>query len=748
MEYDLELKIESKISENTEFSQKLASIIYNNKRVLLFANPGTGKTTFFVKLGTLLKRKNSSSKIIFVMPLLIIQDQTEVKFLNDYNIKVDLKINADKATITEDEYSKSTIILSTLQGIEKIKEYIKLDDLVVIDEAHTLLNSFRDSYTKELTYFNRPIHNLLWTKANLVLMTGTPLGSLDAIFDLYKIKISKNPDNIKNAKIKLLLAENTNAINIAASFVEYIKKKENKKLNCIYIKSKSNCEKINEYIISKGYNSKILTSDEKESKVYISIKDLEIIPENIDFLVSTNVISTGTNIHNENVGTCLMINEYNPVEIKQFSKRFRKKLDLDVLVINSRDIRSNNPKEYKILVNERNECRAYYKQIFNISKDFYNKNYNFKTSSGIINLSPKKVNEDIILDFVASETYCMDLLSKKTSLSNLNDILNQYDDIEATFKQQHIENIDEKTIKKLNAEFKHKKKALLLDFIENIDEYISAIYKNIETTYNTYLAMELFNSKPYKAINNIRQSTLDAISTPQFSNQILMPILDIYNHTSDIEISCIIFYELSQKTIPALKSTIIFNQQIYSAFQIDIDTNTAVKSISLKPNKLSNTIHRAFDDECKKILFWVFNYIINKDYFYAKDLIDYVSEQEDIIPILSNLSKRKFPLNLLSIDQTTNTYKISTALILLFAKSLFLIDQEQKNRRIEIDGKLTTKKCYVFSNGNKLKEEYPLNYLEYEISDFSLTGLKNNFKKSMIKVLSNKDLIIENFLNN
>lgn len=56
--------------------------------------------------------------------------------------------------------------------------------------------------------------------------------------------------------------------------------------------------------------------------------------DNIQWLITTNIISIDANIKNKNIGKALMINKYSPVEIKQFSKRFRYKLDIDVDIIN------------------------------------------------------------------------------------------------------------------------------------------------------------------------------------------------------------------------------------------------------------------------------------------------------------------------------------------------------------------------------------------------------------------------------
>src|SRR5690606_7605464 len=102
-------------------------------------------------------------------------------------------------------------------------------------------------------------------------------------------------------------------------------------LNIIYVKNTSLCEKIAFTLKSKyGLNTKVLTSKHKDESTYKELVEEMTVPSGIQFLITTNVISTGANILNTNIGKALMINEYSPTEIKQFSKRFRMKLDLEV----------------------------------------------------------------------------------------------------------------------------------------------------------------------------------------------------------------------------------------------------------------------------------------------------------------------------------------------------------------------------------------------------------------------------------
>jgi len=83
-----------------------------------------------------------------------------------------------------------------------------------------------------------------------------------------------------------------------------------------------------------GYRGFVLTSDTKTSNEYRMLVEKSLVSKKYQFLITTNVISTGANILNDNIGKALMLYEYDPIEIKQFSKRFREKLDIEIDVVN------------------------------------------------------------------------------------------------------------------------------------------------------------------------------------------------------------------------------------------------------------------------------------------------------------------------------------------------------------------------------------------------------------------------------
>lgn len=166
-------------------------------------------------------------------------------------------------------------------------------------------------------------------------MSGTPLSGLTKIFGAKKIKIRKK--NPLKSKITIWYSNNT-PFDIATAFVEkiiYSDDYDSTRLNIIFIKDPKLCEEIKLLIQHKfKLKSQVLTSKHKEETTYKENVSKMTVLDNIQWLITTNIISIDANIKNKNIGKALMINKYSPVEIKQFSKRFRYKLDIDVDIIN------------------------------------------------------------------------------------------------------------------------------------------------------------------------------------------------------------------------------------------------------------------------------------------------------------------------------------------------------------------------------------------------------------------------------
>ncbi|RTY77741.1 DEAD/DEAH box helicase [Flavobacterium sp. LS1P28] len=279
----VELQITKYISEQ---KNQILQLIDVNHRILLQANPGSGKTYFFEEIAKDIISGKRKGRLIFVAPFLIITEQ----FANKVNVNLQLKYDSRKELFPTDK-----IITSTFQSLRHVSNELDKDDIIVIDEAHALFYSYPKTNNDRQFYLST-IQDLYHTKAKVVLMSGTPNLSLVSTLRLHHIKIAKS--NEIKAKININFSKSQN-IDIARDFaVNAINQYGKKSLNIIYIKSIIQCNNICDMLISLGYTAKVLTSFEKNESTYKSISDIELVPKGIQFIVTTNVISTGANIKN------------------------------------------------------------------------------------------------------------------------------------------------------------------------------------------------------------------------------------------------------------------------------------------------------------------------------------------------------------------------------------------------------------------------------------------------------------------
>ena len=200
-----------------------------------------------------------------------------------------------------------------------------------MDESHTLAYSYATGENR--AYYDQTIEYLYNSNANIVLLSGTPNQEINDLLELTSVEVTK----IGHPKSEVSIYHSyASPVQIALAFAkEALQEHGDDSLNIIYIKDRNACEQIREALEDEGYNSKVITSYHKKQDHYKQLVEYSKVGKGIQFLICTNVISTGTNVENANIGMALMIGEYNPDEIKQFSKRFRDKLDIKVdLVIN------------------------------------------------------------------------------------------------------------------------------------------------------------------------------------------------------------------------------------------------------------------------------------------------------------------------------------------------------------------------------------------------------------------------------
>ncbi|UZH56323.1 DEAD/DEAH box helicase family protein [Salinimicrobium tongyeongense] len=534
----VEIPIKKYISEEKEF---ILAFIEENRRVLLNASPGSGKTTFFANLCITHLQNKKKGRIIFCSPYLIIQGQFK-RALEKKNINVDLELNA--ASRRKQLLPQDKIITTTYKSLRLIEEDLHSNDLLIIDEAHSLLYSYKKEGKRD--FFVKAIQSLYKTSAKMVLMTGTPYHGITKLLSLSELRVVRS--EIK-ARVKVDYS-NTKYLAVALSFAENCLMQYGKeKLNVIYIRNTKKCDSIKS-AIEDNFKCKafVLTSKRKQTAVYKTLEKESFIQKDYQFLITTNVISTGANILNDNIGKALMIDEFNPTEIKQFSKRFRKKPDIEIEIVNKNYLKNERPVEEvrQELIEERNHQRFFYQRLLDAIKIFYtgeenlfkfDRNFHNETFIG----SPVQLLESTIERLVIQEAYFVEQISYTFNTPiELVKALNKHDDVTSVLTESIDDNpqqIDDGIYKQLD-ELKYQ--SIVSDFIVRQDNYFQALlhyFTSIKDAYEKWKLEDFLKAR--RNIQNIKKKDLDKeileiISQFDFISRILYPLYTVDEFIQDI----------------------------------------------------------------------------------------------------------------------------------------------------------------------------------------------------------------------
>ncbi|WBX72012.1 DEAD/DEAH box helicase family protein [Tenacibaculum retecalamus] len=536
--------------------QAILEILDKNKTILIDSNPGTGKTSLFVEIGIDIKENKRKGRLIFCAPFLIIQSQFSVA-LKERKHSIDLVLNANSERKKLIETDK--IISSTYQSLKHIANSLNEDDIIVLDEAHSLTYSYKN-FDKR-TYFEKEISLFLNTSAKLVLMTGTPSEEVNKLFNLTHIQVRKEDE--KKANISLYNS-NHDETKIAIEFARSaIRQFGSGYLNTIFINNTVKCEKINKALNDLEYKSRVLTSHHKKEDLYDDLVHEMIINPDIDFLICTSVISTGANIKNKNIGMALVLFESNPKEIKQFSKRFRQKLDIHIHVVNKAKAIEDNSKNISTiksdlttiskLINtfESSDIPDEYLNTFDIS--------DIATKSAII--------KDLIKRYLM-QTYYLEQLRANYFItpSKLKEELNKYSDINAmaTEMPQEVAKVlsPEKvkdTLNNLACEFIKNPKEFSYEIINgtNIDKFVSYLFDN---KIGQHLNLEDVKSN---------DKIVKLIKSPYFEQKILVPVIENFEYFKSLKETIYLNSHLSTLKFNRLKQSLIISSFIKTHLNIN-----------------------------------------------------------------------------------------------------------------------------------------------------------------------------------
>ena len=727
------ISIEQKIYD--EIGNEVNSFIKEHKKIYLEANPSYGKTYHFAQLGNLIKsQKSIYNRLIFCTPRLIIQEQIA------NTLSVDFILNGDSNLKELKDSDK--IITSTYNSLHLIANQITDNDLIVIDEAHELLRNFYSRFKENKNpYYNKILQTLYNSTSSLVLMSGTPTNTFHELLNLKHLKIVKEKENKTLININFF---DIKAKEMAYRFCEkYTEEFPEDCLNIIYIKNINDCGEIAIYLNDKGFKSRALTSKNKSDDVYLNVSKNNIIPKDIQFIITTNVISVGTNIYNTNIGGIVMIDEYDPIEIKQFSKRFRNAENLTIDVSNSIKNINHYSKDHI------EQCHKINKEITfqqielqkNLSKKIDKKEVDQfiemsfeKSDTG----TPGNVINQILLKFLSNESFLRDETVKSYSTPNkLKIALQNFNDINActpVLNSQIFNDLQESKSSKIKIEFKDKVEKILNDFINNESPY--AFYSTNVLNQFGVTKTEKFKHYLVKSIDfgNIKKTELMYnINSVLFKNEVLEPLLNFIPYFDNLKL-CLKFLK---DTIPEQRKKHILSLYVCDLVENNFDIISKGESYSIEYKK-DTDIHKPSKRNEKLILDIVkevFFYTIHNRVLHIRDLRDFLENNKLIQGLIKVSDKDNFPFDMLTTD------KLNTNFLLGLVKGLFVINSKKgrfKNK------KYIVKRCYIYENEiNKFKKP---KVLTFDIS-YKKSQTSNQFhKEKSIRIVSSKYILNSKFL--
>ena len=720
----------------TEEKPQILKLIDTHHRVLLQANPALGKTYFFKELAQDIKSGKRKGRLIFVAPFLVIMDQFKNDLLGK-GIKIDLELRGTALRKKLNDTDK--IITSTFQSLHHIIDDLTEDDILVVDEAHALFYNYNKN--NELRqFYTKTVQNLYHTKSKLVLMSGTPNLSLIPILKLHHINITKQ--NELEAKISIEYS-NYNRLEVVKEFaIKTISDNGYDKLNIIYIKNVNECIKISEMLTNEGYKTEVITSLHKESDTYNSIVETQTIPNNVQFLVTTNVISTGANVNNTNIGSALMLNEYCPLEIKQFSKRFRKKLDIAVEVVNNGYISGLSTHSVIEITKQRNYLSqsliSHEALINNTSTD-----YNYEKSYDSTDLAtPNSFINQTLERYLKQESYFIDDAENSYDSPNeIADELNKHSDINAVvmFDYEGIKQLNfrlgiDTSNSKIEASFKIKIDGIIDDFDKNTEAYLSAIMHDKTMSYYIKNKTKRLASNEFSTQVLYSQNIIDNVKSALFNKNVLIPFLEYreyFNSTND-------FIKLlrSNKNKNYCITSLVANKLMLNYFSIDkkpteYEPTLSREYYSLKYNNNIPINHLSNDLKILlKIIELTFEFCFDQENVVVSKLKEKLKNDKVLNKlILSSSGFTLFPLT--TMTKNKNSFNINDYVVKGIIQGVFYTDQKLS--------KTTIKGKPIWSIS--LKDKLPIGYNNIGL-DVSTSYLKKNPKivTSILNTTSKKPL--------
>lgn len=305
IEYDKELTINNYVAEQLD---NILTYADENRRIILRAETGKGKTTAFVRD---FHKLRPDKRILILEPLTIIIDQAKAEYKEQGVFLTGKSTAFDFAKVNE-----SNLVFSTFE--QALKLHLPNFDYIIIDEVHNLINanSYKEQTIKDITY------RIEQTNSVLIGLTGTPSDLFKQLdFKLLNVDV-KHAEKVKiNARFS-----NKNAFAILHNHLKDITGKALFRLNEI-----KTLESFKADLLEQGYNENeiLVLYSTQEIKDGADFKDLASeskFNECIKIVLTTSLIDEGLSIIQNGFTDIVFIEtNYTPAAepIKQFFARFR-----------------------------------------------------------------------------------------------------------------------------------------------------------------------------------------------------------------------------------------------------------------------------------------------------------------------------------------------------------------------------------------------------------------------------------------
>lgn len=317
-----------------EKQDELLKLLEQEGRILLAANPGSGKTWFAAKLAK--DQAAAAHRFIYATFLTAIPKQLKDDFSFDLICSSYEKVWTDRLSNFQDGDNilerDELVIGTTLHQLVRFANILTQDDVIVIDEAHQLVQLSHQNRINQLR------DELNKTQAKLLLMTGTPYEEEDVRLKMTVVNVvEKTPrvDKLIYLPITESLKKRTNMLDLTAALIHWHLSQGDNAKNQKMLVYNNNSKIANTALAETieqlaGYKFDNINADTKESEGYKFLMSDQKIRDEVQGIITTSAIKEGVNIKNQDVEKIIVLGQMTLKDEKQVAKRIRGDKPLEI----------------------------------------------------------------------------------------------------------------------------------------------------------------------------------------------------------------------------------------------------------------------------------------------------------------------------------------------------------------------------------------------------------------------------------